>query len=252
MKIISWNVNGINSSIKKGFFKFIESEKAEIYCLQEIKVSEKTIDKSFQAPEGYQMYWNQAERKGYSGTMVLTNVEPLTVQFGMGIDEFDTEGRLLTLEFDNFYLINAYIPNAGRGLPRLDFKLDYNQKLYAFMENLQKEKNVILCGDLNVAHKEIDLTNPKSNKKNAGFTIEERNSFTELLDLGYIDSFREFESEGGHYTWWSYRNDARARNIGWRLDYFVVNAEFMPKISQSSILSDVIGSDHCPIKLELK
>jgi exodeoxyribonuclease III len=252
MKIISWNVNGINSTIKKGFFDFFTKEKADIYCLQEIKVSDQTLDKTFQTPPGYFRYWNQAERKGYSGVMVLTKLKPLSVQYGLGFDEFDSEGRLLTLEFEDFYLINAYIPNAGRGLPRLDFKLNYNQKLYTFMEMLKKEKNVILCGDLNVAHKEIDLTNPKSNKKNAGFTIEERDSFSNLLDLGYVDSFREFESDGGNYTWWSYRNNARARNIGWRLDYFVVNQTFMSGVKKSSILPNVVGSDHCPIKLLLK
>ncbi|MHA1855635.1 MAG: exodeoxyribonuclease III [Promethearchaeota archaeon] len=253
IKIISWNINGINSAIKKDMISNLNILKADIICLQEIKVSEKTISSNIEELSSkYHQYWNQADRKGYSGVMVLTKIKPLSVKFGLGNEDFDHEGRLITLEFDNFFLLNAYIPNAGRGLPRLSFKLEYNKMLLKYMNSLKKKKHLILCGDLNVAHKEIDLKNPKSNKKNAGFTQEERDSFSELLQNGYIDTFREFIKVGGNYTWWSYRNNARERNIGWRLDYFVVNKGFMPYVKKSEILPDIMGSDHCPIQLLIK
>lgn len=255
MKIISWNVNGLNASLKKGFIDFVREQDADIYCLQETKVSEEKVEKmekAMNALEQYNSYWNCAERKGYSGVLTLSKKEPLSIQVGLGEEQFDQEGRLLTLEYDTFYLINGYLPNAGRGLPRLDFKIEYNDTLMKFIETLKAEKNVVLTGDLNIAHKEIDLANPDSNHKTAGFTDEERESFTKLLDLGYIDTFREFTEEGGHYTFWSYRGGARERNVGWRLDYFVVNKRFLPEVQTSEILSDVMGSDHAPILFELK
>lgn len=256
MKIISWNVNGINASIKKDMLTFLEDEDADIYCFQEIKVSEKTILKSFlnsSVVKKYHLYWNEAEKNGYSGTMILTKKEPLAMMEGLNGDpEYDSEGRLITLEFPEFYLINGYLPNAGRDLKRLDFKLGYNSTLWDYLDKLRSEKPLILCGDLNVAHKEIDLANPSSNHKTAGFTPEERKSFSQFLERGYIDTYREFVKEGGHYTYWSYRTKARERNVGWRLDYFIVNEKFMPNIKSSDILADVLGSDHCPVRLILK
>ena len=253
MKIVSWNVNGINSAIKKDLIPTINALNADIVCLQEIKVSAKTIDPQIDdLSSTYKQYWNQAERNGYSGVMTLTKKKPLSVKFGLGNKNYDNEGRLITLEFDEFFLINAYIPNAGRGLPRLPFKLEHNLNLIRYMNTLKKKKYVVLCGDLNVAHKEIDIKNPKTNKKTAGFTQEERDSFSELLNKGYIDTFREFTKEGGHYTWWSHRNNARERNIGWRLDYFVINKELLPNLKSSEILPDILGSDHCPIQLVIK
>ena len=249
VKILSWNVNGLNASIKKGFLDFLEKEDADIVCLQETKVSSKTLDKNFENLKGYHQYWNTAEKNGYSGVMTLTKEKPLSFQEGMGITEFDQEGRLITLEYSDYYLINAYLPNAGRGLVRLDFKLEYNKNLMKYLDKLRKKKDLILTGDLNVAHKEIDLANPKSNGKTAGFTPEERDSFTKLLNLEYFDTFREFEKSGGNYTYWSYRTKARDRNVGWRLDYFVVNKSFLSKVAKSEILSEIMGSDHCPIRL---
>ncbi len=256
MKIISWNVNGLNSALKKGLLKFLKEEGADIYCLQEVKVSEKTIDPNFiENPimKKYQMFWNPAKKNGYSGTMVLTKVEPKAVMFGINHEEdLDLEGRLITMEYEKFFLINGYLPNAGYGLKRLEFKLRYNQALWDYIDELKVKKPIILTGDLNVAHKEIDLANPASNKKHAGFTNEERISFSELLNRGYIDTFRFFNSDGGHYTYWSYRSNARERNVGWRLDYFIVNHEFIPQVKASEILDQIYGSDHCPIRLILK
>ncbi len=202
--------------------------------------------------KGYHFYWNSAEKKGYSGVSMIVKEKPLSVQFGVGNPDFDNEGRLITLEYPNFYLINGYIPNAGRGLVRLEFKLNYNKELMKFLQQLKKEKNIILCGDLNVAHKEIDIARPKSNVKSAGFTPEERESFTELLNLGYVDTFREFVKDGGHYTYWAYWGNAREHNTGWRLDYFVVNQDFVKQVKTSEILADVLGSDHAPVLLTLQ
>ncbi len=251
MKIISFNVNGINSTIKKGLLDFIHEEDADIYCFQEIKSDENTIDKSFLELEGYHRYWNTAEKKGYSGVMTLSKSKALSSVHGTGVNEYDKEGRVLTTEYNDFYLVNAYVVNAQRGLTRLDYKLEWNDALLDHLENLKSQKSVVLCGDLNVAHKEIDIENPKSNKKNAGFTQEERDWFTKLLDKGYVDTFREFNTEPKNYTWWSYRYNAREKNIGWRLDYFVVNQDFMDRVNKSEILADVQGSDHCPIRLTL-
>lgn len=256
MKIISWNVNGLNAALQHGLKEFVEKENADVYCFQEVKVTEKTLTPDFltgKKLKEYEMYWNPAQKNGYSGTMVLTRVKPEAVMFGLNKDEdLDKEGRLITVEFDKFYLLNGYLPNAGNGLKRLDFKLAYNQALWDVLDDLKQEKGVVLCGDLNVAHNEIDLANPKSNKKHAGFTQEERDAFSDLLTRGYIDTFRYFNAEPGHYTYWSYRTKARERNVGWRLDYFVVNKEFLPQVKSSEILDSVYGSDHCPIRLILE
>ncbi|TFH30469.1 MAG: exodeoxyribonuclease III, partial [Promethearchaeota archaeon] len=234
LKIISWNVNGLNAAVNKGLLDFVESENADIYCFQEVKVFEKTISPEFMdSPilKPYHLYWNKAEKNGYSGTMTLTKQAPLAVMEDMNKkSELDREGRLITTEFPTFYLLNGYLPNAGEGLKRLDFKLEYNTVLWEYLDELKTDKPVILTGDLNVAHQEIDLANPSSNRKNAGFTQEERDSFSEFLSRGYIDTFRSFNSEGGYYTYWSYRSNARERNTGWRLDYFVCNSEFLPSV----------------------
>ncbi|MHA1794764.1 MAG: exodeoxyribonuclease III [Promethearchaeota archaeon] len=254
MKIISWNVNGLNAALKKGLMEFIEEEKADVYCFQEVKVTEKTLDSTFLSNpliKDYKMYWNPAQKNGYSGTMVLSKISPKAVMYGLNDEDLDSEGRMITVEFDKFFLLNGYLPNAGYGLKRLDFKLRYNKALWNFLDELKKEKGVILCGDLNVAHDEIDLANPASNKKHAGFTQEERDAFSELLNRGYKDTFRHFTKEGGHYTYWSYRTKARERNVGWRLDYFVVNKEFFPYVKKSENLESIYGSDHCPIRLTL-
>lgn len=252
MKIISFNVNGINAAKKKGLLKFMGEENADIFCFQEIKANDITIDPSLLDVKGYRFYPFYSQRKGHHGTACYAKIEPVSVTNGIGDPESDTEGRVITLEFEKFYLINAYVPNAGRGLPRLDYKLQFNGKFLTYCQELRKRKPLVLCGDLNVAHQERDIANPKQNVKNAGFTPEERDSFTTFLAAGYIDTFREFVSDGGHYSWWSQRSDAKARNIGWRLDYFVINSEFRPALISSEILRDVNIADHCPVRLILR
>lgn len=255
MKIISWNVNGLNASLKKNLLDFIIEQDADAYCFQETKVSKEKIElmeKILKKASNYKLYWNSAVKKGYSGVLTLSKMKPLSIIKGLGQKDFDYEGRLLTLEFDDYYLINGYIPNAGRELVRLDFKIKYDHHLINFLDNLSQNKDIILTGDLNVAHKAIDLANPKSNERTAGYTIEEREAFTKLLERGYVDTFRTFVKEGGHYTYWSYRGKARERNVGWRLDYFVTNEDFSQKIETNTILKDVLGSDHAPILLKLK
>jgi exodeoxyribonuclease-3 len=249
MEIISWNVNGIRACIRKGMFDFMK--KAEVYCFQETKIHKEDVKEEHKKFSDYQSYWFSAERKGYSGVVTYTKTKPVKVMKGIGIKKFDDEGRVLTLEYNNFYLINIYFPNSGRELKRLDFKLEFNKELLKYVEKLRKKKNVVMCGDFNVAHKEIDLKNPKSNKKNAGFTIEERNSFTKILEQDYVDVFRQYNKEPNQYTWWSYRFNAREKNVGWRIDYFVVNKKFMEKVKSSKILKQVMGSDHCPISLNI-
>jgi len=252
MKIISWNVNGINSVVNKGLIKFMKETNADIYCFQETKCSKEKVSSFSNHLNGYSNYWFCAEKKGYSGLLVSSKIKPLFVSYGINNKNFDNEGRVLTLEFDNFYLINIYFPNSNHELSRLNFKLDFNNNFLEYCNKLKLKKHLIICGDFNVAHTEIDLKNPKVNINNAGFTIQEREWFTKFLDAGYIDTFRLFNNDPGHYTWWSYRFNARARNIGWRIDYFVADKNIQDKIIKSSILKEVLGSDHCPIFLEVR
>ncbi|MBQ3421584.1 MAG: exodeoxyribonuclease III, partial [Romboutsia sp.] len=246
-KLISWNVNGLRACVKKGFLDFFNDVDADIFCVQETKLQEGQID--LELP-GYHGYWNYAEKKGYSGTAVFTKEVPLSVKRGMGIGEHDTEGRVLTLEFDEFYLVNVYTPNSQQGLARLDYRMVWEDVFRNYLKDLEKNKPVILCGDLNVAHNEIDLKNPKNNRKNAGFTDEEREKMTELLDAGFIDTFRYFYPDiEGIYSWWSYRFNARANNAGWRIDYFLVSDCLKSKLDDAKIHTSVEGSDHCPVEL---
>ncbi|RJO61420.1 exodeoxyribonuclease III [candidate division WS5 bacterium] len=250
MKIISWNVNGIRSAIKQGFFEFVEKEKADIYLLQEVKISESDLE-SVMVPKGYYMYSFLPEKKGYAGLIVYSKQKPLKVTKGIEIELFDIEARVVVLEFKDFFLINSYFPHSHRELKRLKFKMEFNDVFSEYIKTLSKDKPVIIGGDFNVAHKARDLANPKSNKKNAGFTVEERNWFDGFLKSGYTDTFRMFEEGNGHYTWWSNRPTVRERNVGWRIDYFIVSNSMKNKVVSSKILSDVYGSDHCPIELEI-
>ncbi|QUI25180.1 exodeoxyribonuclease III [Vallitalea pronyensis] len=250
MKLISWNVNGIRACVRKGFLDFFNDADAYIMCLQETKISEGQIELEL---DGYHQYFNYADKKGYSGTAILTKEEPIQVTYDIGIDEHDHEGRVITAEYDAFYLVTVYTPNSQRGLARLDYRMKWEDDFRAYILGLEDKKPVIICGDMNVAHEEIDIKNPKSNKKNAGFTMEERNQMTNLLEAGYIDSFRYFYPDlEGAYSWWSYIGKARDRNVGWRLDYFQVSKKLEDKLEGASILSEVMGSDHCPVVLELK
>ena len=249
MKLISWNVNGLRAVVKKNFYEDIKQIDADIISLQETKLQEGQIEMDL--PE-YHQYWNYAEKKGYSGVAVFSKIKPLNVTKGMGIEEFDTEGRLLTLEFETFYLVNCYTPNAQPELKRLDFRLAWEKNFREYLAKLNETKPVVLCGDLNVAHENIDLKNWKTNRKNPGFSDQERAAFTELLDSGFIDTFRYFyPDKEGAYSWWSYRFNARKNNAGWRIDYFCVSKTLAPKLKQAAILSDVYGSDHCPVELEI-
>lgn len=249
MKLISWNVNGIRACIKKGFLDFFNEVEADIMCLQETKISEGQIELDL---DGYHQYFNYAEKKGYSGTAIFSKMEAISVKNGIGIEEHDQEGRVITVEYDNFFLVNVYTPNSKRGLLRLDYRMQWEDDFRDYVNELDKIKPVVICGDLNVAHKEIDLKNPKPNQKNAGFTIEERTKLTNLLESGFIDSYRYFYPEKeGAYSWWSYMFNARQNNAGWRLDYFTVSNKLEEKLEGADILSDVLGSDHCPIQLEL-
>ena len=249
MKFISWNVNGFRACLNKGFDDFFKSEDADFFSIQESKMQPGQAD---YAPDGYYQYWYSAEKKGYSGTAVFTKHEPLSVKFGLGIDEHDHEGRAITLEYENFYLLNVYTPNSQRELTRLDYRMEWEDALRNYMMELDKKKPVIYCGDLNVAHEEIDLKNPKTNHFSAGFTDEERGKFSSLLESGFSDTFRSLYPEKVEYSWWSYMYGARAKNVGWRIDYFVVSARIMPKVSDSKILGEVMGSDHCPVCLEIE
>ena len=250
MKLISWNVNGLRACVGKGFFDFFKEEDADIFCLGETKMQPEQADFSF---EGYYPYWNSAEKKGYSGVAVFTKHQPLSVAYGLDIDEHDHEGRVLTLEFESFYLVNVYVPNSQNELARLDYRMKWEDDFRTYLKKLEETKPVIVTGDMNVAHKEIDLKNPKTNRKNAGFTDEERQKFTELLDVGFIDTFRYFYPEQtGIYSWWSYRFSARAKNAGWRIDYFCVSESLKDRLDDAKILTDIMGSDHCPVELDLK
>lgn len=249
-KMISWNVNGLRAIYKKGFVDIFNEINADIFCIQETKLQEGQIDLSF---PGYEMYWNYAEKKGYSGTAIFTKIKPISVTNGIGIEEHDKEGRVITLEFEEYYLVTVYTPNSQTELKRLDYRMKWEKDFKAYIKELEKKKPVIICGDLNVAHKEIDLKNPKTNRKNAGFTDEEREKFTEFLNDGFIDTFRYFyPNEEGKYSWWSYRFSARKKNAGWRIDYFLVSEALKDKLKSADILSDIMGSDHCPVELILK
>ena len=249
MKLVSWNVNGIRAVLTKGFEEFFKEVDADIFCIQETKCQEGQVDLSF---EGYESYWNSAEKKGYSGTAIFTKIKPISVKYGIGIEEHDKEGRVITLEFKDFYMVNIYTPNSKRELERLDYRQIWEDEIRKYLLNLNKTKPVIMCGDLNVAHKEIDLKNPKTNTHNAGFTIEERNKMTELLNAGFIDTFRYlYPEKTDSYTWWSYMRKAREKNVGWRIDYFIVSDDLKNKIKEANIYQDIMGSDHCPIGLEI-
>ena len=250
LKFISWNVNVIRAVLKKGFLEFLSQENADFVCLQEVKATSDQLEERF---EGYRQYWNSAEKKGYSGTLVLSRHTPLSVQNGIGILKHDKEGRVITLEFPNWYLVNVYTPNAKRELERLPYRSEeWDRDFLKYCKNIEKKKPVIFCGDLNVAHKEIDLARPKQNTKNAGFTPEERAGFDNIVKAGFIDTFREFESGGDKYTWLSYRAGAREKNVGWRIDYFCISKELQSKLISAGIKQDVMGSDHCPVYIELK
>ena len=250
MKMISWNVNGLRACVTKGFKDFFNSIDADIFSIQETKLQEGQIDF---APEGYFAYWNYAEKKGYSGVAVFTKKEPISVFYGMGIDEHDHEGRLITLEFEDFYHITAYVPNSQDKLARIDYRMKWEDDILDYMKKLEEKKPVILCGDLNVAHNEIDLKNPKTNRKNAGFSDEERGKFTKLINSGFTDTFRYFyPDKEGIYSWWSYRFNARKNNAGWRIDYFIVSESLNDRLIDAKIHTEIMGSDHCPVELEIK
>ena len=249
-KLISWNVNGLRACVKKGFEQSMAALDADVICLQETKLQAGQLELDL---PGYHQYWNSAEKKGYSGVAVFTKAEPLRVCYGLGIDEHDHEGRVITLEYDNFYLVTVYTPNSQNELVRLDYRMQWEDDFRAYVCNLDQKKPVIICGDMNVAHQEIDLKNPKTNRRNAGFTDEERQKMTELLDSGFVDSFRKLYPDAeGIYSWWSYRFNARANNAGWRIDYFVVSQRLAEKVQGAFIHPDVYGSDHCPVSLDLE
>ena len=249
-KLISWNINGFRAVLQKNFLEYFNSVDADVFCLQEIKLQEGQVDFN---PEGYNCYWNYAEKKGYSGTAIFTKEIPVSVSYDIGIDHHDKEGRVITLEFKDYYLVNVYTPNSQTELARLEYRMTWEDDFRNYLLNLDSKKPVILCGDLNVAHTEIDLKNPKSNKTNAGFTVEERNKFSELLESGFVDSFRYLYPDAiEKYSWWSYRFSARKNNAGWRIDYFVVSNKIKDKIVEANIHNDILGSDHCPVELIIK
>lgn len=249
MKLISWNVNGIRAAMGKGFLDFAKEQDADILCIQETKMQEGQAEVPL---DGYHQYWCSAEKKGYSGTAVFSKKEPLSVTYGIGIDEHDHEGRVITAEYDGFYLVNVYVPNSQNELKRLDYRMSWEDDFLAYLKKLEEKKPVIVCGDFNVAHREIDLKNPKTNRKNAGFTDEERQKMTQLQDAGFTDTFRYFYPDlEGAYSWWSYRFNARKNNAGWRIDYFLTSKALDDRLQKAEILTDVYGSDHCPVTLEI-
>ncbi len=248
-KLISWNVNGLRACCDKGFREVFTALDADCFCLQETKMQAGQLDLKF---DGYESYWNYAEKKGYSGTAIFTRIKPLNVSYGLGIEEHDHEGRVITLEFPEFFLITVYTPNSQDGLRRLDYRMNWEEDFRAYLQKLDSQKPVIVCGDLNVAHQEIDLKNPKTNRKNAGFTDEERQQFSTLLEVGFVDTFRHFYPNlTDAYSWWSYRFQARQKNAGWRIDYFLTSARLSPLLSGAKIHNDIYGSDHCPVELRL-
>ena len=249
-KLISWNVNGLRACVGKGFLDYFRQEDADIFCIQESKLQEGQIQ--LDTP-GYAQYWNYAKKKGYSGTAIFTKEQPESVAYGIGIEEHDQEGRVITLEYPEYYVVTCYTPNSQDGLARLSYRMQWEDAFLGYLKGLEKKKPVIFCGDLNVAHREIDLKNPKTNRKNAGFTDEEREKFSKLLEAGFIDTFRYFyPDQEGIYSWWSYRFNARAKNAGWRIDYFCVSKALEPKLADAKIHTEVMGSDHCPVELLLK
>lgn len=249
MKCVSWNVNGLRAAVRKGFLDYFYEVDADLFAVQEIKLQEGQIDLDL---EGYHQYWNYAEKKGYAGTAVFTKKKPLSIHYGVGEETSEAEGRIITLEFADFYFVNVYTPNSQRTLARLPYRLDWEEKLFTYLQELDAKKPVIYCGDLNVAHTEIDLRNAKSNKGNSGFTEEERGKLTRLLSSGFTDVFRHFYPEKeGAYTWWSYMSTVRERNIGWRIDYFIASNRLLPAMKDAEIHADIMGSDHCPIAIEM-
>ena len=248
MKIISWNVAGLRACLNKGLDRFFSEEKADIYCFQETKVLE---EQNPFHPLGYNEYLFPAERKGYSGVMIYSKLEPISIKYGIDDSEYDSEGRTITLEFDNFYLVNCYVPNAKRDLERMDSRMRFEDLMRKYLLDLSSKKNVIYCGDLNVAHEEIDIKNPNTNHFSAGFTDQERGKMTELLNSGFIDTYRYFNPNEVKYTWWSYMFQSRSKNIGWRIDYFIVNKDFIKNVKNTMIYTDILGSDHCPIGIEI-
>lgn len=248
MKFVTWNVNGLRAARKKGFDDFFHQVNADIFAIQETKMQEDQKEFNF---DGYHEYWNSADKKGYSGTLIYTKKEPKKIVYGIDGLGYNDEGRIITLEYDNFYFVNTYVPNAQPELARLDYRMEFEDNFRAYLQRLDQVKPVILCGDLNVAHQEIDLKNPKSNEKNPGFTIEERTKFQALLDAGFTDSYRYLYPDTVKYTWWSYRFNARANNAGWRIDYFVVSTRLQDKIKEVKLLNEIEGSDHCPVEIDL-
>ena len=249
MKFISWNVNGLRAVLRKNFLEYLDAENPDVLCIQETKASPDEVEQLW--PSSYTTYWNSAEKKGYSGTAIFTRTRPIKVSNGIGITEHDNEGRVLTAEFDHCFLVNVYVPNSKRELTRLKYRQQWDRDFLRYLKKLEKRKPVIFCGDLNVAHTEIDLANPKSNVGNHGFTPEERAGFTAFVHAGFVDTFREFEKAGGHYSWWSPMSGARKRNVGWRIDYFLISAALRPKLKNAFIRADVAGSDHCPVGIEM-
>ncbi len=250
MKLISWNVNGLRAVLKRNFQGYFAKEKPDVICLQETKCGPDDVDAAW--PKGYTVYWNPAEKKGYSGTAILTKVPPIDVRPHMNVREHDREGRILTAEFARFYLVNAYVPNAKRDLSRLPYRERWDRDFLVYLRRLEQKKPVVFCGDLNVAHTEIDLFHPKANEHNHGFTVEERAGFDNFVKAGFVDSFRAFNTSGGHYTWWRPFGDARAKNVGWRIDYFLVSGALRPRLTKAFIRKNVLGSDHCPVGIEIK
>lgn len=250
MKLISWNVNGLRACVTKGFLDYFHKVDADVFCVQETKLQEGQIELDL---PGYKQYWNSAEKKGYSGTAIFTKTEPLSVSYGMGIEEHDREGRIITAEFEDFYVVTCYTPNSKRELLRLDYRMIWEDAFRAYLKGLEEKKPVIMCGDLNVAHKEIDLKNPKTNRRNAGFTDEERGKMTELLENGFTDTFRYFHPDASdRYSWWSYMFKAREKNVGWRIDYFITSKILNDRLVSADIHHDIMGSDHCPVELVIQ
>jgi exodeoxyribonuclease-3 len=249
MKLISWNVNGLRAVLRKNFLDYVAEEDPDMLCLQETRCAPEEVEQLW--PAGYTTYWNLAEKKGYSGTVLFTKIRPLEITTGIGVAEHDREGRVLTAEYPGFFLVNVYVPNSQRELTRLPYRQRWDRAFLRYVSRLGGRKPVIFCGDLNVAHTELDLANPRANVRNHGFTAEERAGFTALVKAGFVDTFREFEKGGGHYTWWSPMGGARARNVGWRIDYFLLSAALRPRLQRAFIRADVAGSDHCPVGIEL-